>query len=168
MRKGHQFTKEQKEEVLNLLKETQDAKLYRKLEVLRLRMDGYSNSQIAEIAQYSTSRVSALVCIYAKNGIAYFEKEQRVGGNRRNLSFENEAALLDKFKETAKAGTIVSVSDIKAAYDKECGHVSGLGTIYTVLERHGWRKVMPRSKHPLKASDEAIEASKKLTDDTKN
>ena len=31
-----------------------------------------------------------------------------------------------------------------------------------VLERHGWRKVMPRSKHPQKASDEAIEASKKI------
>ncbi len=31
-----------------------------------------------------------------------------------------------------------------------------------VLKRKGWRKVMPRSKHPKKASPEAIEASKKL------
>lgn len=31
-----------------------------------------------------------------------------------------------------------------------------------MLERHGWRKVMPRSKHPQKASEEAIEASKKI------
>ena len=31
-----------------------------------------------------------------------------------------------------------------------------------LLERHNWRKVMPRSRHPKKASDEAIEASKKI------
>jgi hypothetical protein len=31
-----------------------------------------------------------------------------------------------------------------------------------LLARHGWRKVTPRGKHPDKASDEAMEASKKL------
>jgi hypothetical protein len=31
------------------------------------------------------------------------------------------------------------------------------------LKRHGWRKVKPRPRHPGKASDEVIEASKKLT-----
>ncbi|MCI8758540.1 MAG: winged helix-turn-helix domain-containing protein [Oscillospiraceae bacterium] len=35
--------------------------------------------------------------------------------------------------------------------------------IYCVLHRHGWRKVMPRSKHPKKASEDEIAASKKLT-----
>ncbi len=34
--------------------------------------------------------------------------------------------------------------------------------IYYVLRRHGWRKIMPRSKHPKKAKQEAIEASNKL------
>ncbi|MBR4040361.1 MAG: winged helix-turn-helix domain-containing protein [Clostridia bacterium] len=34
--------------------------------------------------------------------------------------------------------------------------------IYYVLHRHGWRKIMPRSRHPKKASEEAIEASKNL------
>ncbi len=29
-----------------------------------------------------------------------------------------------------------------------------------MLKRHGWRKVMLRTKHPKKADDEAIEASK--------
>ncbi|MDE7249890.1 MAG: winged helix-turn-helix domain-containing protein, partial [Lachnospiraceae bacterium] len=33
--------------------------------------------------------------------------------------------------------------------------------IYCVLKRHGWRKVMPRSRHPKKASEEVIETSKK-------
>lgn len=168
MPKGYQFTEEQKNEVLKLHWKTKDAKLYRKLEVLRLRMEGYSDSEIAAITRYSTSRVSALVCIYAKDGLAYFEKEHRVSGNRRNISFKEEAAILQEFEEAAKAGTVVSVSDIKAAYEKECGHEIGSGQIYRVLDRHGWRKIMPRSKHPQKASDEAIEASKKLTGGTMN
>lgn len=168
MRKGYGFTEEQKDEVIKLLRETKNAKLYRKLEVLQLRMEGHNNSEIAAITKYSASRVSALVCIYAKGGIAYFESEHRISGNRRNISFEEEAELLNEFDEAAKAGIIVSVSDINAAYEKRCGHDTGSGQIYRVLERHGWRKIMPRSKHPQKANDEAIEASKKLTSGTKN
>ena len=71
-------------------------------------------------------------------------------------------------------GTIQSVSTVtgyqstlvqyvKNAYEEKVGHSIGKGQIYKVLNRHGWRKVLPRSKHPNKASDEAIEASKKLT-----
>ena len=63
----------------------------------------------------------------------------------------------------AEAGHIVEISKIKAAYVEKVGHSIGNGQIYCVLKRHGWRKVMPRSQHPQKASDEAIEASKKLS-----
>jgi transposase len=163
MPKAHEYTEEQYKEVMSLLKETHDAKLHKKLQVLQLRMEGYKYPEIAAITKYSASRASVLICIYAHNGIAYFEKENRVGGNRRNISFEEETAMLAEFEEVAKAGKIMSVSDIKAIYDERCGHESGSGTIYTVLKRHHWRKIMPRSKHPNKASDEAIEASKKLT-----
>jgi len=31
-----------------------------------------------------------------------------------------------------------------------------------VLKRHGWRKIMTRSKHPQKASNAEIKSSKKL------
>ncbi len=61
----------------------------------------------------------------------------------------------------------VEVSEIKKEYDKAV--VRDTGTqIYNVLHRHNWRKVMPRSQHPKKAIDEAIEASKKLTHLTKS
>ena len=59
--------------------------------------------------------------------------------------------------------TVDLTAALKEAYDKAVGHKSGSGQIYFVLHRHGWSKKMPRSKHPQKASDEAIEASKKLT-----
>jgi transposase len=167
MPREYKFTNEQYDEVMNLLQTIKDAKLHKKLEVLQLRMEGYKYSEIAAITKYSASRASALVCIYAHDGISYFETEHRVGGNRRNISFEEESAMLAEFKEAARTGQIVSVSDIKSVFNEKSGHESGSGTIYTVLKRHGWRKVMPRSKHPKKASDEAIAASKKLTLESK-
>jgi transposase len=163
MPKKFRFTQEEHAEVIKLLDKIEDADLYRKLEVLRLKMEGYKNKEIAAITRYSASRVSALVSVYVKDGLAYFEQENRKGGNRRNLSFQDEEAFLAEFKEAASKGILVSVWDIRTAYNQRIGHASGLGTIYKILKRHGWRKIMPRSEHPKKASDEAIKASKKLT-----
>ena len=79
------------------------------------------------------------------------------------MTCEEEAAFLSAYKELAEQGQIIETGEIKRSYEEKTGHRIGKGQIYRVLKRHGWRKVMPRSKHPNKASDEAIEASKKLT-----
>ncbi len=79
------------------------------------------------------------------------------------MSFEEEAKLLEMFHQRASQGQLVEVSEIKAVYEKAVGHTIGGSQIYYVLRQHGWRKVMLRNRHPKKASDEAIEASKKLT-----
>jgi len=50
---------------------------------------------------------------------------------------------------------------IKQEYIKLVGHSIGHEQIYRVLRRHGYRKIMPRSRHPKKASNEKIEQSKK-------
>lgn len=80
------------------------------------------------------------------------------------MSVAEEAALLEPFKEAAKAGQIIETSEILRAYEKKlgCSLEKDHGQIYRVLKRHGWRKIMPRSKHPNKASDEEIASSKKL------
>lgn len=78
------------------------------------------------------------------------------------MSEEEEASLLAPFREKEEKGQVVEVSEIKASYERAAGHRIGGSQIYYVLRRHGWRKVMPRSKHPKKASEEVIETSKKL------
>ncbi len=78
------------------------------------------------------------------------------------MSFEEEAAILVPFKERAEKGEMVEISEIAKAYQSAVSHPVSKGQIYCVLHRHGWRKVMPRSRHPKKASEEVIEASKKL------
>jgi hypothetical protein len=58
---------------------------------------------------------------------------------------------------------VLDTAELERCYEKAVGHRISSGQIYRVLQRHDWRKVMPRSKHPKKASEEVIETSKKLT-----
>jgi len=73
-------------------------------------------------------------------------------GGRRNcyLSWEQEKQLLDSFKEKAHRGQIATAIQIKQAYEKECGFPVHKTTIYRLLERHQWRKIVPRASHPKK------------------
>ena len=105
--------------------------------------------------------ITVLVSRYKANGLSSIT-ENHYHGNRRNLSYEEEAAVLEPFCQAARAGKMVSVRDIKTAYQEAVGHSIGSGQIYYVLRRHGWRKNMPRSRHPKKASEEVITTSKKL------
>jgi len=54
--------------------------------------------------------------------------------------------------------------EIRIACEKKVGkEYEGRSQIYDLLARHGWRKVMPRGKHPKQADEATQEASKKLT-----
>ena len=71
-----------------------------------------------------------------------------------------DADILAPFKARAEKGELVEISEIAKAYQSAVDHPVSRGQIYCVLHRHGWRKVMPRSKHPQKASEDEIAASK--------
>ena len=79
------------------------------------------------------------------------------------MTEEEENKILAPLEKAAEAGQVVTVKEIKAAFDKVRGKDTGRGYIYMLLKRHGWRKVMPRSKHPKAANEEACDASKKLS-----
>jgi hypothetical protein len=38
----------------------------------------------------------------------------------------------------------LNIHDLKAAYEKAIGHSTSNSTIYNLLVRHNWRKLMPR------------------------
>ena len=120
---------------------------------------GVKRAEIALITGYNIGYIPKLIARYRDGGL-----EAIVGnhyhGNRRNLTVAEEAAILRPFQERAEAGQMVDVREIKAAYEAAVGHEIGSGQIYFVLKRHKWRKVMPRSRHPKKASEEVIETSK--------
>ncbi len=57
----------------------------------------------------STRRISDLLSEYLNNGIEYFLEEHRKGGNRRNLTDEQEMNILAKFKEKAESGQVIKL-----------------------------------------------------------
>ena len=134
----------------------------KRLRVILLRYEGMKDTEIANKTGYHRKRVSQLCAEFCKIGPQAYA-QMKYGGNNRSLSKEDEESILAEFKEKAENGQVISVQEIKAAFDKKRGKDTGRGYVYMLLARHGWRKVMPRSKHPNKASGEVIEASKKLT-----
>lgn len=162
MPKTYKISAENAAEIEEIRKTNTDKKVDRRLYAVQLRGEGLTNDEIAQKLDTSKKMVSQWVSAYINNGgISALLPKERIGMHR-NLSIEEEKNFLSAYTKQAKAGQIVDLNELKAAYIEKVGHSIGGSQIYRMLERHGWRKVMPRSKHPQKASDEAIEASKKL------
>lgn len=162
MPKTYKISAENAIEIEEIRKTITDKKVDRRLHAVQLRGEGLTNHEIAEKLDTSDKMVSQWVSAYINDGgIEALLPKERIGMHR-NLSFEEEKEFLSAYTKQAEAGQIVDLNEMKAAYIEKVGHSIGGSQIYRMLERHGCRKVMPRSKHPQKASDEAIEASKKL------
>jgi transposase len=115
-------------------------------------------------AQLGVSRpfVSKISSLYKRFGSQGLET---VGpGGRRNeyLSKDEEAAFLAPFIKRAAHGEIVTANVIKQAFEQRLGHEVDESTIYRLLQRHQWRKIVPRPIHP-EADPEAQEAFKKTS-----
>lgn len=164
MPKRYYLGEKQIAEIEHARKINKNKSVENRLKALLLHARKDNCADIAEKTGFSKSYISKLVSKYCNEGICAIV-ENHYTGNHRKLSFNEEIVLLEQFKEKAITGQMVEISEIKLAYEKAtgCSLDNNHGQIYRVLERHGWRKIMPRSKHPNKASDEAIEASKKLT-----
>ena len=161
MAKSYAISQGQLVEIETARKKNRNKNIERRLYVLVMRAEGKSLEEISEKTGYHISTASKLIARYMRDGISAIA-ENHYKGNRRNMSFEEEAAILVPFIERAERGEMVDIKEIAAAYQKAVPHKISDTQIYYVLHRHGWRKIMPRSRHPKKASEEAIEASKKL------
>ena len=161
MAKSYAISQSQLVEIETARKKNRNKNIERRLYVLVMRAEGKSLEEISEKTGYHISTASKLIARYMRDGISAIA-ENHYKGNRRNMSFEEEAAILTPFIERAKRGEMVDIKEIAAAYQKAVPHKISDTQIYYVLHRHGWRKIMPRSRHTKKASEEAIEASKEL------
>ena len=163
----YEITAEQKAEIEQARKTNKDKRNEAKLKVLSMRADGECAKKISEATGFHPAYVSTLVSKYVHGGLEAIIGNH-YGGNRRNMSFEEEQELLRPFFEKAAKGQMLDTAEIEICYEKAAGHRIGSSQIYRVLRRHGWRKVMPRSKHPKSASPEEIDSSKKLTPESGN
>jgi transposase len=156
-----QYSEEQKAEVKEAYKKSRKSKEQKRLLCVRLRVcKGYTTNKIAEIVEFKPTFVDEIISRYNRKGISDIAIKKQ-GGNRRNLTDEQEKEFLKTFQKQAEEGHMLVTNEIQTAYEKLVGKRVPKATVYNMLHRNGWRKIMPRSKHPNKASNEAIEAYKK-------
>ena len=149
-------------EIIQGRSKTNNKKEDRMLYVIELRILGYTNKEIVEKTEVNPRTIVRWIKSYIENGLQGILNKKRQG-NHWNLTYEEEEKLLEKFINQADSGQMTDVKQLKEEYVKMVGHSIGGSQIYRLLKRHGYRKVMPRSRHPKKASEEVIETSKKLT-----
>lgn len=154
------FTEEEKAEIKKELNKKQSQAVFKRLMILQMKIDGIASPVISEKLEFNNTAINKVVSRYKKEGMQYIlGKNYR--GNRRHISYEEESKFLSGYEKRAESGEILEVKEIWVAYEQLIGKKVNKSVMYTLLARHKWRKVMPRSEHPKKAKPEEIEAYKK-------
>lgn len=160
MTRKYTFTAKDLEIIIETRQKNKDKRAEVRLHALQLRAEGKRSKEIAEVVGVSAPYISQLAARYFTGGIE---------GSRLFPLFRKKALellllpLYSYFSDCRRNDfrQLLQVSEIKQAYQEKVDHEISSGQIYYVLHRHGWRKIMPRSRHPKKAKPEAIEVSKK-------
>jgi transposase len=135
---------------------------FQRVQCLWLRASlGLSADQVAIALGWHIGSVRKLQARYLREGEAVLKGSGRGGRYYQNLTLEEERQLLRRFLAQSEKGGILEVSRVKVAYEQILGRKVPKSTIYRMLARHGWRKVVPRPRHPK--SDAAIQAEFKKT-----
>jgi transposase len=105
-------------------------------------------SEIAKHTAVSAPTVHRVIASYNRLGTVAVETPG--GGGRRHayLTVEQEHSFLAPFFARAERGEIATARHIQRALEVEVHHPVHLNTIYRLLARHGWRKLVPRPIHP--------------------
>lgn len=123
-------------------------------------VDPSSSEEIAKHCGVSKFTVQKLLSRYNRFGVSAVETGGKGGRRREYMTLEQEKQFLQPFLDRAQLGEIATVAEIQQGFEACLAHSVDDSTIYHLLERHGWRKLMPRPRHP-QASKEAQEQFKK-------
>ena len=135
---------------------------YQRIQCVLIRATlGSSATEIAQLLGWSVATVHVMHSRWAKEGEAMFEVHGRGGRHHQHLTAEQEQLLLAPFAQRAQAGGMLTVAEIQRAYQEQTGKEVARSTIYRLLQRHGWRKVVPRPRHPK--ADVAAQGALKKT-----
>jgi transposase len=149
------------ERLAERLKRAQSHSEYQRIQCVLIRATlGSTAAQIAQLLGWSVATVHVMHSRWAKEGEAIFDVRRRGGRHHQHLTLEQEQELLAPFVQRAHDGGMLTVAEIEQAYRECSGKDVARSTIYRLLERHGWRKVAPRPRHP-KADSAAQVAFKK-------
>lgn len=136
-------TKRQIGELKEALRQKISAAHRQRIQMLLLRESGMTQPAIAAALGVSLSTVNRAHMAYNGGGLQGLKPKPIGGRQRENMTVAKEKALL-----AAGAGEMLNIHDLRAAYEQAIGHRTSNSTVYNLLVRHGWRKLMPRPFHP--------------------
>jgi len=149
------------EQVKEKMKECKDTKQLKRWQIVYATLlQPRKAEDIAICIGVSKSLVQKIISRYNREGVEAIEIKSCGGRYHEYLSIEEEKNFLAPFWKLAEQGEITTTEELHRAYEEQVGHPVHETTIYRLLERHNWRKLLPRSIHP-KADIEAQEAFKK-------
>src|SRR5438132_559048 len=140
--------KDQVTRLQRALKREKNPTMRQRIQMVLPRESGMTQPAIAEAMGVSLSTVNRAHMAYDGGGIKALKPKPIGGRQRENMTLSEEKALLARFSKAAGAGDMLNIHDLKAAYERAIGHATSNSTVYNLLARHGWRKLMPRPFHP--------------------
>jgi len=115
---------------------------------------------IANHCGVSTATVHQVVFAYNRRGAEAVETPGRGGRRNASLTLEEEKFFLAPFFAHAERGEIATVAEIQRALEVQIGREVDDSTVYRLLHRHGWRKLMPRPRHPQAITEAQVQFKK--------
>ncbi len=111
-------------------------------------VDPRKAEDIAKHCGVSKATVHQVISAYNRLGAEAVETPGKGGRRHAYLSREKGKQFLAPFFAQAERGEMATVTQIQHAFEEKIGHSVNDSTIYRLLHRHGWRKLMPRPRHP--------------------
>lgn len=149
------------ERLLDLQSQVRSVKEWKRLEVVWLREKlGLSGPEVAEALNYRLQTVHAIWHHWKREQEGLFQRPKPGGRKHAYLTIEEERAFLGPFFRKAEASGVLTIAEIKAAYERRINKPVPASTVYRLLHRHGWRKIAPRKRHP-KSDPQQQEKAKK-------
>lgn len=157
-RKDHKLILRARETV----RQTKDCSVMRQaLAVLLPAETGCTLEQTALLLGVGRATVPRLQARFLTGDAEKTQPRSRWGGRRRALMSGPEGLdFLKPWEEQSRGGGVLVLSPIRAALSQKLGRPVTPSVFYRLLERHGWRKVAPDTRHPK--SDPAVQEDWKI------
>jgi Winged helix-turn helix len=134
---------------------------YQRIQCVLLRaMLGSSAAQIAQSPRWSTATMHVVLSRWAQEGEAIFE----VAGRGADGTAPHRGArdgVVDALHRAGRGCGMLAVADIQQASRDRTDKAVARSMVNGLLERHGWRKLVPPPRHPK--TDVAAQAASKGT-----
>lgn len=164
MRPRQPFPAGTTEQMQRLLRQARTVADQRRIQAVLMRAaDDLPPKRIAALTGLSVATVRVIHSRFLREGAGFLTGRPGRGGRRRTLlSREQTHRLLAKHTPAASAGLVVEAGAFKRDYEALVGHKVAASSVYRLLAKAGWRKIVPRPSHPQQ-SPEAQAAFKKTS-----